>query len=221
MNTAIDALLQQPGLWRGRHFAQQQTATLPTGFAALDAELPGGGWPRGALTEILLPEAGIGEVRLVLPALAALSQGHQWLTWIAPPYLPYAPALASHGVALSRLLLVHPRSEADTLWAIEQALRSPTCGATVGWATAMPSLHERHLRRLQLAAEAGGSWGLLFGSASTRDQASPAALRLWLEPRPDGVAVHILKRRGGWPTGPVLLPLDSIDGLYQQQRRHP
>jgi cell division inhibitor SulA/protein ImuA len=208
MNTAVETLLQQPYLWRaGRPLARPSDA-IPTGFAALDAELPAGGWPRGALTEIVVPQAGVGELRLLLPALARLGRQQQWLAWIAPPYVPYAPALAAHGISLSRTLVVHPRNETDTLWAIEQALRSGTCGAVLAWADALPSLNERHLRRLQLAAEAGRAWGVIFTGARNAASSSPAALRLRLEPAGEQTAVHILKRRGGWPTGPVSLDLE-------------
>ena len=212
MNPALETLLQHPQVWRARHLAP--APALSTGFAALDAELPGGGWPRGAITEILLPQEGIGELRLVLPALAALSQGDRWLTWIAPPHIPYAPALAAQDIDLSRLLLVHPRQPADGLWALEQALRSPTCGAAVGWTHALPALHEHHLRRLQLAAEDNGAWGLLFTPLSQASTRSPAALRLRLEASRQGLVVHILKRRGEGTPAPVSLDLDPRPAQY-------
>jgi hypothetical protein len=232
MSEAIDSLLQHPGLWRGKRPAQVEDGGIPTGFSALDALLPGGGWPLGALTEILPAREGIGALRLAMPALARLSHEGRWLAWIAPPYIPYAPALAGHGVQLSRVLLVHPRTSSalrvtsrelppesgapnsqhatrnaqlDSLWAIEQALRSGTCGAVLAWPT---SEDERSLRRLQLAAEEGRSWGLLFRDPRCAALSSPAALRLAVAPAPDdGLAVHILKRRGGWPTGPVTIDL--------------
>ena len=79
---------------------------MPTGFDALDRELPGGGWPAGALTELLVRRAGIGELQLVLPALAALSWAGKRIVWLAPPHLPYAPALAADGVDLAQLVVV-------------------------------------------------------------------------------------------------------------------
>ena len=98
-----------PNLWRGSDFAQVVTPSVPTGHAELDVQLPGGGWPTGVLTEILVERAGIGELQLVMPAAARITQGDRWLTLIAPPYLPYAPALAAHGVKLSRLMLIRPK----------------------------------------------------------------------------------------------------------------
>jgi len=199
----LDHLLQRADLWRGGA-APPSVASIPTGFSALDTLFPGGGWPKGALTEILVPREGIGALSLVLPTLARLSREKRWLAWVAPPYLPYAPALAAAGIDLSRVLLVHPRVGSDGLWAVEQTLRSGTCGAVLAW---LETGDMRTLRRLQLAAEAGRCWGLLFRPERLYTQASPAALRIKLEPEPEGLAVHILKRRGGWATGPVHVKL--------------
>lgn len=196
---SLDHLLQRADLWRGGA-APPSVASIPTGFSALDTLFPGGGWPKGALTEILVPREGIGALSLVLPTLARLSREKRWLAWVAPPYLPYAPALASAGIDLSRVLLVHPRVGSDGLWAVEQTLRSGTCGAVLAW---LETGDMKTLRRLQLAAEAGCCWGLLFRPERLYTQASPAALRIKLEPESGGLAVHILKRRGGWATGPV------------------
>ncbi len=92
MNASLDSVLQHPGIWRGNQLAQTGEDVLPTGFAELDELLPGGGWPRGALTEILAEREGIGELRLLLPALARVSEQSRWQAWVAPPHLPYAPA---------------------------------------------------------------------------------------------------------------------------------
>ena len=62
-----------PGLWRASQIGGAPRRTTASGFAALDAQLPGGGWPHGVLTELLLPQAGVGELRLLAPALAAVA----------------------------------------------------------------------------------------------------------------------------------------------------
>ncbi len=202
MNT--QNLMLGTGVWRASAVPSFAPG-LPSGFPQLDALLPGNGWPSGTLTEILIPCPGIGELQLLLPALARLSRGRRWLAFIAPPHVPYAPALAAAQVDLSRVLLVHPRAAADGLWAVEQSLRAGTCGAVLAWPAAADT---RALRRLQLAAEAGKSWGVLFRSGqSAAVKGSPAALRLQLAPTPGGIDVHILKRRGGWPVGPLSLDL--------------
>lgn len=199
-----DLLNGRADIWRGGEMPPAARAGLPTGFPALDALLPGGGWPQGALTEILADSEAVGALRLVLPALATLSEAPRWLAWIAPPHVPYAPALAAGGVTLSRVLLVHPRERTDRLWALEQALRSGTCSAVLAW---LAGTGRTPMRRLQLAAEAGDTWGVLFRPAWARRESSPAALRLLVEAVPGGVRVRVLKRRGGWAVGPVTLEL--------------
>src|SRR4029450_14144266 len=77
-----------------------EPAAVPSGFSALDAVLPGRGWPQAALTEVVLARAGIGESRLTLPALVRLPAGNRDGVWIAAPHLPYAPALAAAGLDL-------------------------------------------------------------------------------------------------------------------------
>lgn len=204
MTPSLESVMQHPGIWRGNQRAQTAEAALPTGFTALDALLPGGGWPRGALTELLLSRQGIGELRLLMPALAQLSEADGWLAWVTPPYVPYAAALAAAGIDLKRLLVAKPPSEADAWWTAEQALRSGACGALLAW---LRAADERRMRRLQLAAETGHTWGVLFRHARAAQDRSPAALRLLLEPAAEGLAVHILKRRGGPVNRPVVVAL--------------
>ncbi len=214
MSASLDQVLQHPGIWRGDQLAQTDAEVLPTGYPALDEQLPGGGWPRGALTEILAEREGIGELRLLLPALVRAAEGGGWQTWVAPPYLPYAPALSAAGVKLKQLLVVRPKSEVDVWWATEQTLRSGTCSAVLAWLR-MPD--ERHMRRLQLGAESGHAWGVLFRPVSAAEERSPAALRLRLEATINGLAVHILKRRGGYLGKPVLVDLHQANGARRPQ----
>ena len=116
MNHALSRLLSHPALWRGDDCAPEP-ASVASGFPALDAVLPGGGWPRGALTEILLEREGIGEIRLTLPALARLqAEGHS-VVWVAPPYRPYAPALLAAGLDLATSFGLPP--PVDAQWAGE------------------------------------------------------------------------------------------------------
>ena len=124
---------QHPDIWRGSELARPACPGIASGFAALDAELPGGGWPCGALTEILPQHEGIGELRILGPALAQLAAQGKFIAWIAPPYLPYAPALAAAGIALERVLIVKTAKDGDSLWATEQALRTAACGGVLAW----------------------------------------------------------------------------------------
>lgn len=194
MSDALAELLRHPALWRGGAGAPD---TVPTGFRALDARLPGGGWPLATLVELLVPAAGVGEVRLLLPALRRLlSAGTQprWVAWLAPPHLPYAPALAEAGLDPARMLVVRPRAGVDRLWAMEQALRSGACAAVLGWTG---EARDPMLRRLKLAAAEGATPAFLLRPAAHRCQASPAALRLALTARDEGLDIEVLKSRAG------------------------
>lgn len=210
VSSALHSLLQHPAIWRGDDLARVTVPSVATGFDALDRELPGGGWPAGALTELLHEREGIGELRLVAPALARLSTAGRWIAWVAPPHLPYAPALAAAGIRLSRLLVIGNTSPRDSLWAAEQALRAGSIGAVLFWPNDPDS---RALRRLQLAAEAGGSVGLLYRPLRAAGEASPAALRVALAPQEDALSIRILKRRGAAATIPFRLRFSAPSPL--------
>ena len=109
--TELARLLEHPAIWRGRSAARAEV--LPTGYAAFDACLPGGGWPRTGLIEILVSRFGVGELYLLFPALAALTcrPAARWCVWVAPPLEPYAPALNAHGATLERMLVVRPSGD--------------------------------------------------------------------------------------------------------------
>lgn len=195
MSDALAELLRHPALWRGGGAGAPETVS--TGFRALDARLPGGGWPLATLVELLVPAAGVGEIRLLLPALRSLTAAGReprWVAWLAPPHLPYAPALADAGLDPARMLVVRPRAGIDRLWAMEQALRSGACAAVLGWAG---EARDPMLRRLKLAAEEGGTPAFLLRPAAHRREATPAALRLALAARDYGLDVEVLKSRSG------------------------
>ncbi|WKE66804.1 translesion DNA synthesis-associated protein ImuA [Gallaecimonas kandeliae] len=200
MDPRLNQLLQQHNVWTGRHW-QQELPAEATGYAQLDECLPGMGLPKGAITEIFYRQDGIGELRLLVPMLARLSQQKRWIIFIAPPHVPYAPALAAAGVDLSRVLVIHPSKVKDELWTLEQALKSGNCSAVLAWPRA---INDVQLRRLQLAAQKGDTLGIFFHRRG-RPQ-SPAALRLRLEARNKVVELAVEKRRGGWP-----LPAQPLD----------
>jgi len=245
---AIEDLLSHPLLWRGQDGGPAGTAAIATGFDALDGYLPGGGWPLTGISEIFIERYGLGELSILMPALAALShsavEARKWIVWIAPPFVPYAPALLHHGVDLSRILLVHPTKKrgseplfsgervsgekvsdtnrrlvsdtgradtrrrlvsdtrgaadtADTLWALEQAIRSQSSVAALAW---VRQADVTALRRLQLGAETYRCWTVLFRPAAAMAESSPAALRFRLLPGDAaGIRIEILKCRGRRP----------------------
>ncbi len=183
---------------QGRH----QSSSRPvwsTGRSVLDARLPGGGWPTASLIEVLLDAPGLGEVQLFLPALVQAQRVEgdtPWLVWIAPPHEPFAPALAQHGIDLDRLLVVRPVAATEALWAAEQALASGVCAAVLLW---LKGTDDRWLRRLKLAAEAGGAVGVLFRPERHRFESSPAGLRMLLTRGDEGPHLEIIKVQGGRP----------------------
>jgi protein ImuA len=205
MNSPLADVLARPDIWRGDRYAPAPLPVVASGFAALDAELPGGGWPRGALCELLADGCGLGEISLLLPALRAVRAEGGWSLLIAPPYPLHAPAWAAAGADLAHLGVVSPASERDALWAMEQALASGAPALVLGWAAHADA---RALRRLQVAAAGGRSLALLFRPLRAVEEASPAPLRLALAAGTDGrLSVHLLKRRGPPPAAPIELAL--------------
>ena len=210
MKLAIDELARLPGVWRGGELERAIHETVATGHAALDRELPGGGWPLATLSEVLHDGVGIGEVRFLCGALALAADRSRMLAWINPPYLPYAPALAEAGLPLERCTVVEPAHREDALWAAEQALRSGACGAVLLWlANAMPGEARARagdyawLRRLQMAAQAGRSMAVLFRSTAAESSSTPAHLRVVLARTEDALGLRIPKRRGP----PLVVPI--------------
>jgi hypothetical protein len=197
---ALSGLFDARQIWRGRA-APVPAGEQPTGWAALDAVLPAGGWPAAALSEILLPADGVGELQLVLPTLARLTQGARTVVIVAPPYAPCVAGWHQHGVDMRHVEIVHADSQ-DVLWAMEQCLRSASCAAVLAW----PQQADDHaLRRLQVAADSGHALAFVFRARRHLTQASPAALRLELEALPQ-TRVWVRKCRGGAvPAQPVTL----------------
>ena len=197
---AIDALLDQRRVWRGRP-APRPASGQPTGHAELDAALPMGGWPEAALSEILVPADGVGELRLLWPALARLTRAGERVVLVAPPYVPFAPAWQAAGVDLRQVEVVQAGSPRDALWASEQCLRSGSCGAVLCWPL---KADDRALRRLQVAAEAGRALGFATRPLEAARNPSPAALRIAIDAAPS--QLRVLKCRGGLaPPRPIPL----------------
>src|SRR5262245_9833350 len=204
MVPALDLVLSNPAIWRGDQYAKVAVESIPTGFAELDVQLPGGGWPRAALTELLTSRRSIGELRLLVPALARLSTDDKWLVLVAPPHRPFAPGFESLGVNLSRLVVVETRSDGESLWAAERCLRSGSCAAVLAWPGPRTPL-----RRLQLAAEEGKSLGVVFGSTRSAAHPSPAPLRIQVRAARGKLELQILKRRGGGWAPPLSLDIGN------------
>ncbi|EIL90941.1 translesion DNA synthesis-associated protein ImuA [Rhodanobacter sp. 115] len=196
----LASLLDARQVWRGRAMPVP-TGDQPTGWPTLDAVLPTGGWPAASLSEILLPADGVGELRVVLPTLARLTQAGQSVVVVAPPYAPYVTGWRQHGVDMRRVELVAAK-DTDVLWATEQCLRSGSCAAVLAWSTQADA---GALRRLQVAADTGKALAFLFRDRKHLPNASPAPLRLELEAQPHH-QLWVRKCRGGAvPVRPIPL----------------
>ena len=192
MKEALDNLTSKHQLlWQGNTAWGKDRGTS-TGFSALDQTLPAQGWPNSALTEIIVPFWGIGELRLLLPAMRYLNQQNRQIVWIAPPYLPYAPALVNAGLNLHYVLVVDAQS-GNVSWAMERLLCAESCAMVLAWPVNLSALETR---RLQLAAEAGGTMGVILHTADSKWRATCAALRLHIQSSSSGITVNVIKARG-------------------------
>lgn len=208
-------------VWRAHELGQTAAPGLSSGFAPLDAELPGSGWPTGMLTELIAREPGAGELRLLIPLLRQLSRERRIIVLLAPPHIPYAPALSGFGIDLNHLLIVQAPNAADRLWAVEQTLKSASFGCLLAWLPQERTKPE-HLRRLQLAAQGTQGPVFLFRSLAAQFESSPAPLRLLLLPRPEQrLSVQVLKRRGPVLADPILLDLPQPASAIRLRPRAP
>lgn len=200
--TLLQSLTQQGRLWRANEWRQTKIAAIATGYDDLDNALPGDGWPLGAITEILYAKRGIGELRLVLPALAELSQrDNRWQLWLNPPLLPNAPSLQHWQLDIRRLLISRTANANDLCYCLEKSLQSGGCQAALVWTE---HLDKPLMRRIQLAAESCNAPVFFLRPQRFSQQPSIAALRLALE---GPQTLHILKRRAGWPINDLSIDL--------------
>lgn len=202
-----------PALWLGHQIGRTAGDAVATGFAALDAELPGGGWPRRALSELLLPHAGVGEIRLLAPSLVSAQRAGRLVMVFDPPAALSAAALERLGFDVEELLVVHTRARvvpgSDSLWALEQALKSGHVGAVLAWLP--PRLRTDRLRRLQLAAHNHDGAAFVMREASVAGRPTASPLRLALQPGgADRLQLRVLKRRGPPLEAPLQLALPPV-----------
>jgi protein ImuA len=196
-------------VWRAGELGSASLQTVGTGYAALNDVLPGGGWPQGALIEVLQPQAGLHEWGLIAPALAAmqLASPDPLMVLVGAPYLPFGPALGARQLNMQRLLCVQAgQGHAPALlWATREALQCADVAAVLAW---LPDARSAHLRRLQIAAHAYDKLLFVFRPLRAQHESSPAPLRLLLEgtvSEAGNLFVNVLKRRGPPLASPVLL----------------
>lgn len=199
-NASLETLLQHPALWRGSGAALP--TGLPTGFAALDAVLPGGGWPAHGLVEIITTGSGHGELALWTPLVRQLtnSESPRCCAFITPPFELFAPAWRAAGAQLGRLLVARAP---EPLWALEQSLQSGACAIAFAWPEHATMTE---LRRLALAAGRGAALGVLIRPLRAAVEPSAAVLRLMARRTATRLRLELLKGRGVMPRS-VELPL--------------
>jgi protein ImuA len=201
-----------PSLWRASQLARGRLRTVDTGYPALSAELPGGGWPVGGLVDLLVENSGIGEMRLLRPALNAI--GDRSIALVEPPHTPNAQGLQHIGVSPNRVLLARSSTLTDTLWCVEQILRAGCFGALVVW---LSHVQASSLRRLHLAAQSSETLFVMVRPVYAARDASPATLRLSVRPSCDGLMVDIVKRRGPVLTEALPIALQPTPVLLSQR----
>ncbi|MGX5173909.1 translesion DNA synthesis-associated protein ImuA [Aliikangiella sp. IMCC44653] len=200
----LTKLFNNHQVWQAKLQPRQRPA-VSTGYIALDKALHYAGWPQAAVSELLVPYAGVGELRLIMPFLAHLSLQSGYVTWINPPFIPYPVALAQHGLKLKRQVLIKTSNWTDTIWSAQQALCSGACAAVITWLPNQTSQHA--LRKLSLAAKTGNCWGFTIRASEQQQQASPASLRLNLRAHKQLTQINVIKQPGGWSGQQVSLNL--------------
>lgn len=206
---SASAPLLPHAVWRADRMDAYPVVVTPTGHGAFDRELPNGGWPGAVLIELLIQQAGIGEIRLLRPALAACAHKGR-IALLQPPHLPQITAWASWGLPVERLLWIKAERSADALWSAEQVLRSGSCGALLFWQT---HVRTESLRRLHLAAQGREILFWMIRPLACAQDASPAPLRLALRPADGGIFIDIVKRRGPQRDAPLFLPLEGMPSV--------
>jgi protein ImuA len=223
MTTALTLEALHPSIWRASQLARSRTRCVDTGHPALSNQLPGGGWPVGTLVDLLVQQPGVGEMRLLAPALATVADRRVVL--LQPPHAPQAISLAALGVPPASVLWLRPERTADALWAAEQVLRSGACGALLYWpGQSSSSARQQHvradsLRRLHLAAQQGETLFFIIRPLVAETDASPAPLRLSLRPAAGGINIGFVKRQGPHRDAPLFIPMQLGPVAPRQPQR--
>ncbi|MDR5776976.1 MULTISPECIES: translesion DNA synthesis-associated protein ImuA [unclassified Caballeronia] len=203
-----------PSLWRGNQLARSVGRTVPTGYDRLDCEMPGSGWPVSALTEIMCARPGIGEMRLLLPALKLVSKRD--LMFVDPPAVPNALGYAYAGLPPEKVTRLEPANTADALWSAEQILKANTCGALVLWQNHM---RPESLRRLSLHAQSSETLFFVMRPLTAQNDTSSASVRIAVRPAEGGVSIEMVKRKGPVGIEPFVIELTPSPILISPHRR--
>lgn len=195
-------------LWRGTELGSAPSSVLSSGFAALDAELPGAGWPCHSLTEILQPQPTVAEWRLLGPVIRrVVGQGGQVVV-VGPPKSPHLPGLQHIGLDERHLVWIQAEAPAERLWVTEQLIKTNAAGLLLAW---LPQARQEQIRRLQVCAQACDGPVFLCRPAAAQHEPSAAPLRVQLRFGLDWeLHLQLLKRKG--PTHEGCIVLASVPG---------
>ena len=186
-------LLNNRDLWRACDLDKVNSNS--TGDKKLDNILPGGGWPKKGLVEVINQYHGIGELQLLIPLMLSVIKQGKWILWVCPPHIVYAPALQQAGIDTDQILVVNKAVPCkDALWSMERALRSNNCGLVLTWQT---WLSVKVLRRLQLAAETGSTLGFIFKSRDNKYSPSRMRIRIKNITNFDEASITVIKAHDG------------------------
>ena len=216
---SLQQVLKRADIWQASQ-RRSQHHSIASGYSPLDKLLHIGGWPLNRLTEILVEQSHIGEIQLVLPAIAKAMQKGGWLFLVEPPFNPYAPAWLKANIDIQKMIIIQSCQEKDWLWAVEQVIGHQGICCTLFWPP-KDNLSNKVLKRLQLAAEQGSKLNFIFRSMSVVSQSSPASLRLVVK-KPERemlntrkivhsrkIAIEVLKQSGGWSGQKVVVDLSD------------
>ncbi|MFP5405351.1 MAG: translesion DNA synthesis-associated protein ImuA [Gammaproteobacteria bacterium] len=198
-------------LWRADALGSPVTSVVASGWAELDRELPGGGWPCHALTEVLGAQPSVLEWRLFGPALRTVVASGKTVVVVGPPKAPHLPGLAHCGINERHLVWIAAATPAERLWCTEQLVKSNATGALLAW---LPQARPEQIRRLQVCSQACEGLVVLFRPRHFAGEASAAPLRVQAGLGPGWeLHVQVLKRRGGLLDATLVLP--SVPGGLQ------
>lgn len=216
MNPILHDLHNKQWVWTAANAKQNRCLpTLGTGFENFDKVLSGG-FPRAGLIHVDSP-LGCGELRLMLSVLSPgadlLSElertqkaqaNNKLQVFINPPFELNAEFLLAHNLRLEQLIVVQAKSLEEALWSAEQCAKSGACHGVFLW---QPKLQHKHIRKLELAAQQGGSYCIWLQNQNTHEANLPLSLSLSLRREGEKMLITVNKQKVGWAQKAVKVPL--------------